>query len=256
MSSKTFLTISKNECLFVYKQILSNSDAKWKSGINLGALGDYGGATSIAIISIEELIKALIVFFDGKGFELRRVKGMDVLFKQHQIRYVIAYTMFVMSLFGDELIKFIMEYREKPQALIAFMEEMKSDKDIFERKMKFYLFRKIIVLRKEFEWFSKADLFRQDGFYCDYDEQLKNPIAISLDDYQIVFQRLEKVRIFGKGIIDAFNSNEEIYNEQIERFRQDFRQKDYYTKIAYSLATLRQTKMSPFDLFKESFIKI
>src|SRR4051812_38270732 len=101
MSSKTFLTIPKKECLEVYKTILKNSDNKWESGKKLADIGDFGGATSFALISVEELIKALIVFLDGKGFEFRSLKGIDTFFKNHKIRYIIAYAMFAMNLFTD-----------------------------------------------------------------------------------------------------------------------------------------------------------
>jgi len=107
MSSKTFVTISKNECLTVYRNVLEHSDQKWESGKQLAKINDFGGATSMAIISVEELVKSLIIFLDGKGFEFRSIKGISTLFDNHQIRYLLAYTMFAMGLFGDELMKFL-----------------------------------------------------------------------------------------------------------------------------------------------------
>ncbi len=255
MSSKTFLTISKKECLIVYRDILENSDKKWDAGKKLADIEEYGGATSMAIISVEELIKALVVFLDGKGFEFRNVKGMDAIFNHHQIRYFLAYAMFVMSLFGEELLKFIGKVRENPNSIIILSEEIKNDKEFFEKNIKFYLFRKMILIKEEFNWFSKVDIFRKEGFYCDYDDQLKNPIKITKEDYYGVFQRLERVKKIGIALIDSFNIQDEKTTEQFDNIKRDFKQKDYYQKIGDSLATMRKTRQSPFDLIKQSFDK-
>ncbi len=246
MSSKTFLTISKKECLVVYKDIIGNSDKKWEAGNLLASHADFGAATSMAIISVEELVKSMVVYLDGKGFEFRSVKGMDTIFKHHQVRYLLAYAMFAMGVFGDELMKFIEKVRQNPNDIIRLNEEMKKDKEEFFRKnMQRYMFRKFIQLRNEFDWFSKVDIFRQDGFYSDYEEQLKNPIKISPDDYGQVIQRLEKVRNVGKGIIEAFENQDEDTQEQFKEIKRDFKQKNYYEKIGNSLTKVRQSRESP-----------
>jgi AbiV family abortive infection protein len=257
MSSKTFLTISKKECLIVYKNILENSDRKWESGKNLAKINDFGGATSMAIISVEEMIKAIVVLLDGKGFEFRNVKGMDVVFNHHQIRYLIAYAMFVMSLLGDELLKFLTRIRENPDEMIKIEEAMKqNEEEFFERNLKHYCFRKLIQLKKEFDWFSQVDIFRQDGFYCGYEEQLKNPISIDSCDYEKVINRLEKVRKVGKELIISFENQEVNFTKPFLRLKKDFKQKKYYKHIEKSLATVRQSRESPFDLIKKKFPKI
>jgi len=252
MSSKTFITISKKECLTVYKNILEHSEQKWESGKQLAKINDFGGATSLAIISVEELVKSLIIFLDGKGFEFRSIKGINTLFENHKIRYLLAYAMFSMGIFGDELMKFLKKTRENPQEILNLIEEKKNNIVSFEKKIKFYALKKIVLLKREFEWFAKVDIFRQDGFYCDYVEQLKNPITISPIDYEQVIVRLEKVRTVGKGIIEAFDTTDEISNEQFAQIKRDFKQKKYYEKFSKALATVRQTRENPFDLIKKN----
>lgn len=253
MSNKTFLTISRKECLVVYREILENSDKKWDASKKLADIGEYGGATSMAIISIEELIKALMVFLDGKGFEFRNVKGMEAIFNHHQIRYFLAFAMFIMCLFGDELLKFIEKLLKDPDGVIKLNEENKKDKDFFYKNMRFYILRKVILIKEEFNWFSNVDVFRQDGFYCDYDDQLKNPIKITKDEYDGVFQRLERVKKVGIALIDGFNEQDELITEQFDIIKCDFKQNDVYKKIADFLAKMRKTRQSPFDLIKQSF---
>lgn len=255
MASKTFLTISKKECSTVYKNILDNSDKKWESGKKLADTGEYGGATSLAIISIEELVKGLIVFIDGQGFDFRRVKGMKSIFENHQIRYLIAFSMFVMGLAGEELVKLVQSFKGRPQELTTLMNKIKTDKEFLRTTGTRYVLKKLVVLKNEFDWFSRVDIFRQDGFYCDYDEQLKNPISITEEDYRHVISRLEKVRLVGKALIDSFDTKDEVYLEHIRKMKRDFKAKRFYDKIGESLATVRQSRESPFDLIKNSMKK-
>lgn len=252
---KTFLTISKKECLVVYKDILENSEKKWEAASKLADMGEFGSATSMAIISVEELIKALILFFDGKGFEFRSVKGMNVIFRHHKVRYFIAYAMFIMSVVGDDLLSFIKIIRKNPKKLITLIDKLKTLKGYIEDYFRPYVLKKIEIFKEEFKWFSRVDIFRQDGFYCDYVEQLKNPIKITQEDYIKVFQRLERVRKIGIAIIDSFNLEDENTVKQIVIMRRDFKQKNIYQKIEEVLNTLRETKQSPFDLVKQSFTK-
>jgi len=248
MSSKTFATISREECLSVYKKILTHSDVKWESGKKLAEMNDAGGAVSLAIISVEELIKAIIIFLDGNGFEFRNVKGMNAFFEQHQIRYILAYAMFAMSLFGEDLLKFIDKVHTNPNEILELNRERKENKSAFDRRIKHYTVKKMVLLKKEFEWFSKIDIFRQDGFYSDYENQLKNPIEINAKDYNEVALRLEKVRMIGKKIIEAFDSADAQIVEQLEKMKNDLKEKKHYEKLGETLLNIRKYKGNPFQL--------
>lgn len=243
------MTISAEECLTVYKQILINADAKWNTANKLAEIGDYGSAVSHIIISIEELMKALLIYFDGKGFQFRRVKGMNTFFKNHQIRYVIAYTLFVMAIFGDELKKFLLKLRENPEDMLRLSKEIK-DEDYFEKKLKIPLLKKLSLLKKEFNWFSDVDLSRQSGFYMDYKEDLKSPLDITSQDYIKFKKNMAKVRKVAKELIDVFEQNAPETELQLINLKKDFRQKDYYSKIENALSKLKASKESPFKLIK------
>ncbi|HLO59215.1 MAG TPA: AbiV family abortive infection protein [Bacteroidales bacterium] len=251
--SKTFLTISKKECLSVYRDILENSEKKWTAASKLAEIGEFGSATSMAIISVEELIKALILFFDGKGFDFRSIKGINVIFRNHKVRYFIAFAMFVVSVLGDDLLKFISEIRKNPKKLVTLLDKLKALHGYIEDYLKPYVEKKIGVFKEEFIWFSNVDIFRQDGFYCDYKEQLKNPIKITNEDYLKVIQRLERVRKIGIVFIDSFNLEDEHTVSQLKITRHDFKRKKIYYQIGEALNLLRETKLSPFDLARQCF---
>jgi AbiV family abortive infection protein len=251
MDNKTFLNISKDECLVVYKEILENSDKRWNSAKLLSENGDYGLGISTSIISIEELIKSIIVLLDGKGFELRKINGMSSFFRNHEIRYVVAYSMFVMSLFGEDLIKILKKIKENPEWIVEVTKDMKSEKDFIEKKLGIYILRRMVTIKNELNWFANVDLFRQEGFYCDYDKLLKTPIRISKNDFDEVIFRLSKVRKIGKGFIQTLETNEEYYVNYFSKLIKDFKEKNHAQKIAKGLEFLKKVKKKPFELIKE-----
>ncbi len=251
MKEKTFVTISKSECLIAYKEILQNSDSKWAASKILARNRDYGTATSLAIISVEEQIKAIVILLDGCGFHFRKVKGIEVLFKHHRLRYFLAYIIFGISVFGDELGKMLLTVKDNPEKIEGYIQEIESNPDLFFKKyIRNKLFKIIISIRKESIWFSKIDIFRQDGFYSDYETTLKNPITISKDDYIQVAKRLDKVRRFGQMLMNAFLDNGESLNEHIKKMQTDFIKKGFYTNIGESITKMNKAKTNPFDLFK------
>lgn len=82
-------------------------------------------ACSFAIISTEELVKAFIVFWDGQGFNFRKIKGMSTIFRNHRIRYFILFLLYVMGLLNDELRKLMSTVIQKPPSVLARYYESK-----------------------------------------------------------------------------------------------------------------------------------
>ena len=249
--NKTFSSLSRQECKIAYKEILCNSDELWESGLLLANSKRYGHATPFLINSVEELVKSLILFFDSEGFQFRQTRGVDIFFRNHQIRYIIAYAMFCMNIFGDELMRFFQKVRENPHEIIRMHQEMKGDENYVEHKLKLYILRKIILLRKEFDWFSQLDIFRQDGFYSNYERELKTPLNINQQDFEQVLIRLDKIRKLAKVLVESFQSTDPSIKENITKLRRDFKQKDYYGKITAALSSIKQDRDGPFQHIKK-----
>lgn len=235
-----------------YKQILENSDDKWETSKELGIKGKYGDAMFSAIVSIEELIKSLIVLFNGRGFEFGQVKGMKRFFKSHQVRHFMAYTMFVINVFSEAVVFFVQKLRANPEEGFGFVNAVIDNEDKAHLKMKDYGMRMFESMAKEFEWFSMLETFRQNGMYVDYQDQLKTPIAISQNQYTELHSRLEKVRNVGLGLVETLNSNEELYIKHFESLRKQFIRDNYYDKIESALTQLG-TVRDPFVAFRLSF---
>ncbi len=256
MANDNFLTISKAKCKEAYIEILKNSDKKWNTSKLIAESGDYGSACSIAIISLEELVKALIVFFDGQGFNFRNIKGMKTLFRNHQVRYFLLFFLFVMGLMKDELVSMMLKIRNKPVSVLSRYISSILGKNRFQDKTKEYVIQKSIELNMEIERFSNVDALRQESLYTDFDGNLKSPVTISREDYEILHFRLSKAREAGKGIINSFETNDESTIGHIENFKKDFAKNGYYKNIENAFKYMNDTRLSPFDAFMKSVFDI
>jgi AbiV family abortive infection protein len=249
MAGNNFLNIPIEECNTAYKKILSNSEATWENADVLANASKYGNAISIHIISIEELIKSLIVFFDGQGFNLRKISGIQIFFKDHKIRHLISYVLFAMGILGDDMIAFLKKCKDNPQKLIALHKEWVNDPGAMER-YKFYILRKFILFREEFEWFARMEFMRQEGFYSDFSGDIKSPLQITKADYDEVIKRMQKVRIAAMWLITSFQNADQSTLDHIQKLKEDFSKKETIEKISAALLNIRKTKGGAFDHVK------
>lgn len=253
MQAKGFQNISQAECLSASASIMASADQKWQSGETLTGSGDYGGAISLSIVSLEEQIKALLLLADGNGFQFRRVKGMDAFFSNHCLRYIVAYYIFVMAVLGEDIFRFVLKLRDNPNKMKEMITLYKEDKEIMYKKAGMYLMRKIIQLSYEMEWFSQIDLFRQDGFYSDYDGTLKTPIVITQKTYVETMERLIRVRFAANEIMLVLKNPDETFTQELSKLHAQFSHDDMYTKLSSGLQMVRKTKHDPFSFMKEWF---
>jgi hypothetical protein len=197
------------------------------------------------IISIEELIKGIIVFFDGQGFQLRDIKGVDVFFKDHKIRYFLSYTLFVMGIIGDDLIGLLKRVKEDPQKLVQWHKQFIQEENSLEKHYKSYLLRKLVLLKREYEWFGKIDFLRQDGFYSGLKDEIKTPVDIPKEQYDEVIKRMQKVWAAGHWLIQSFETADDSLKDHIANLKQSFTNK-FGPKIAEGLAAIRRSGVGPF----------
>ncbi len=249
--SKKFSELTMMECAEAYKDMYASAESEWEAGKQLAAVGKYGNATSLLIISIEEYVKSLLIFFDSKGFHFRNTKGVAVFFRNHQIRYVIAFVMCVMNLFGKEMKKALLWLKANPHEVNMLHQRIKDNDQFFEQMFAYYMKRKLVYILQEFAWFKNADLFRQEGFYCDYKDFLKTPLQLTEKEFNEIYVRLAKVKDVGKFLIQGLESNDLSVQEQITILKNDFRTKQYYQKISRALEALSKSKQNPFTFIEQ-----
>ncbi|HJV19176.1 MAG TPA: AbiV family abortive infection protein [Sediminibacterium sp.] len=241
------------ECISASAAIMISADQKWESGRTLAEKGDFGCATSLAIVSLEEQIKALLLLVDGQGFQFRKIKGMHAFFQNHSIRYIIAYYIFVMAVFGEDFFRFIYRLRDNPDHMKEMVSLYQTDKEVMHKKMDRYMMRKIIQLSNEMEWFSRIDIFRQDGFYSDYDVELKTPLIITKEQYIETMERLIRVRFAANEMMRALSNPEKEFSDELEKMQQKLVQDEMYSKIGDGIAMVSRNRKDPFAFMKEWF---
>lgn len=196
--------ITKDVCREVYPHILKNSEDNWNAGKLLARHHLYGQALSLVLISIEELIKGTIVEMDGVGFELRSSRGFKRFFKEHGIRYYIAFILLGIYVFAEDLVKELEKMIKDPNYLKK-IESLIEDKDLILSKADDYMLEKAMIMEMELPFFTSLEKHRQRGFYCDYESGLRSPDHVDETFYNECIAKLTKVRSIGKGIGLMFN---------------------------------------------------
>jgi AbiV family abortive infection protein len=257
MSSKRFPDLSEEECMAEYPAIIDQAEKHWSTALLVAeAHQNYGLGISTMIISMEELIKAMILFADAHGFEFRKVKGMALIFRNHQIRYLIMYIGFIMGIFGDELKKLMLHIIKDPRRWLEISRLIKNNDSEEQKKLTNYVFRKFVVLRSEYRWFKKIDALRQSGLYSDFNDSLKRPSDLSKEDFDYVLERLGKVKTICLAFIDAItNIPDPQVLKVLDDLRADTKAAKRYDQLASWLVILKKHKYDAFTAF-HSAVKV
>jgi AbiV family abortive infection protein len=253
MNYRTFTNISQEECQQYYPKTLENAQRKWQASEDIAASGDYGTAVSLAIVSIEELVKTVILSLDSNGFRFRKIRGVETLFRNHQIRYFVSYLMFIINIIGEEFVSIIKKYVDNPEQFEIDFKNIKDDEEAFYKRIEPYLKEKIKMVKTELDWFAKIDLFRQDGFYSDFQDVYKDPIHISHEQYLEVIGRLRKVRMSCLMVIE-FNKTNDSSSETMVMVQNSLNKANAYNNIAGLLKIVKTAdRKDPFFLVRKYY---
>jgi len=251
MASKPLNTLSQDECSDYYDILVKNAKSQWDIADTLSAAGQYGAATSHLLISIEESMKSIIVFMDTQGYTFRHIKGIDAIFRNHRIRFFIAYIMFAIGLIGEDFIKLLGKIKKNPGLADEYV-KLFTGKEEMPLELKYYLLRKMILLKNEKELFKKADLFRQIGFYADYNAEAHSPQDMTQETYNTIYERMLKVKKFTASLIKAYSPSDETMKKLIANNKKIFNENKFYSLIERGLLKAKNTKDSPFDLLNDN----
>lgn len=226
MNKADFMNISQEECLIVYKQVLDRSERKFKSAELVAKDGDYESATSLLIVSNEELLKGLILYLSGQGFRLRSIQGIKSLFANHKLRYLFALVLSVFSIAMNEMQFYIRKVLDDHDFLLEF----NPDTPEFKANLKKYFSDKLLDIKKEVLFFSAMDKSRQHGFYSDYKDGI---ITISEAQYLEFHDKIKRLNAFVYMLIDVFKIEHLPIKKQLERMKNGFNTKrlTYFNKL-------------------------
>jgi AbiV family abortive infection protein len=240
--SKSFMSLSKSECLVAYKNLLHNADEVYSDALTLAEKSSYGRATSLLILSMEETMKAYVLHLDGNGFQFRlKVKGISNLFNNHTLRYPLAMMLSIMHIFIKDFKRILTKARENPHEIL----KNKIDKKHMNQKLIEYLVRKLPVVITEIVWFSQAEIYRQKGFYVDYVDGLETPLSVNKEQYEDIKLRIDSLREISSSFWDVFDIKDTEYQKQIIALKQRFVEEDWYGRIGDLIGKFRAQESNP-----------
>jgi AbiV family abortive infection protein len=243
MENRSLLNISSKECLEVYQEVLLNAERLWQTGETLKEAGVYSQAISSSIISIEELIKALVLVLDGSGFEFRNAKGVGRFFTDHKIRHFTAFLLSGLYVFGDDALTFFLAAKKNPLKLLSLTALMKLDREQFDLKVKAYFQKRLGFLLEELDWFADMEKMRQNGFYYDY---ANNPLTIDESKYMETIEKLQRVRKAGLLLINSYSKIESENMDAFKGMLKSLKQNEIYKHLSTAILKTGKNKADPF----------
>lgn len=162
---KNFLNVSAVESKKLHRPIYFNSKKlRWEATM-LAEHESYSTAASLMILSIEELIKAILVLLHSEGYKVYRLDEANKFFKDHAIRHRLA------------------QFIETGLSLLEVGESwshVKSNDNLSSTFFKYFDMGKMIItsFKNSKDRLMKLEEFnslKNLGFYVDFKDELKEP---------------------------------------------------------------------------------
>jgi AbiV family abortive infection protein len=248
MAHLNFLSLKKEECIIEANKIHMNADEKWNSALILAKNKDFGSASSLLIISVEEYIKSLIVLLDGKGFGFRLVPGIGNIFRSHDQRLILAFLMFVMSILTEEFIENLQNFKIKHKEE-SLRRNTNHNPNVIPDFISKILQNITPKITDSFNWFKNIEDFRQQGFYSDFD----NNDSKSENHYHLTLSKLATVKYMCKSLTTLIESDRNEDKEKIEQLKLELVKGNFTENLGVGLNKLKMSKKNAFQLVNELF---
>jgi AbiV family abortive infection protein len=195
MKKQSFLDLSPTECGKYYPVCIENGKNHFHVATLIAAMRQYGMAISHMVLGSEELLKGMVLLMDYKGFDIRKIQGINRIFWNHRARHAVLKEAFSVWLVVSSILQKGPSFRN---FLISALGGISN-----------------------YYWWRQADDMKNRGLYVDFQDILLDPASIRKEEYQ---NTLRHVMVFEREV-DAFiislNSiNEFELKELLELFRQ------------------------------------
>lgn len=183
---KGFENLTKGECLTLVPLMHKNSAILLQTARQASQEGNFGVARSLVVLGSEEYIKGAILFLNGIGVNLFRIKEIRKALNSHKQRHQVAMLFRLFQLW--ETFKDLEEY--KPKKL--FKKDWLNDAySLIEQAA-------IIILPfgslvNSMEWWDKADGYKNAGFYVDYFNGPVVPQDVSEQEFKTALRTVEEL---------------------------------------------------------------
>lgn len=247
MVEKSIMNFSRSECLKASKEALKKSRQGFIAAEVLAKTEDYDHASALLITSNENLIKGFILYMDGIGFSFRTIKGMNSLYNNHKLRYLLGFLLSVFSIFERDLKLLLLKCVRNPKLASQF----KFDDPAIMTWLKDYILKRTLQIKAEVEFFSKLDRTRQQGVYSDFDHAAEL-ITISPQKYKELHIKIASLNSIIYMIMGAFtNFPDDEIKKYFQKLKVDFKKK-YNQHIEILLSKINKSNVKSYETMQEA----
>ncbi|MDP3946530.1 MAG: AbiV family abortive infection protein [Lutibacter sp.] len=194
----TFNTLSIEKSKYVDNAIFKNARQLKKDALLIAnTYKSFASATSLLILSSEEIIKAILILLRSEGYKIYDIKGANKFFKDHKIRHEIAQLIEM----GAGLFDVASKWEDRKPNKIAKTNIKWLDKmvngvfDIVEAS------KPLIDSAKRIEILESFNELKNNGLYVDYKNEIIEPhIAVNQLSYNNTKEIVDRVFRFYKGL--------------------------------------------------------
>ena len=220
MQEVTFINLSKAKSKDLNINIFENAKRlKSDSSVLVDVNKSYSSASSLLILSSEEVIKAILVLLHSHGYRVYLLKDAKGFFKNHEIRHSLQMLIETgMSLFDT----------------IDNWENRKLKKQIPNTKKKWlnntlqflsdaaFVLSNVSTAINRIEGIKKFNDLKNAGFYVDYRNEILIPQkTVNKEDYNSILDTSNRLIIFYKQLRILFHPSirKHLSNDKIEEIK-------------------------------------
>ena len=220
MQEVTFINLSKKDSRDLNIDIFENAKRlKSDSSVLVDVNKSYSSASSLLILSSEEVIKAILVLLHSHGYRVYLLKDAKGFFKNHEIRHSLQMLIETgMSLFDT----------------IDNWENRKLKKQISNTKKKWlnntlqflsdaaFVLSNVSTAINRIEGIKKFNDLKNAGFYVDYRNEILIPQkTVNKEDYNSILDTSNRLIIFYKQLRILFHPSitKHLSNDKIEEIK-------------------------------------
>ncbi len=215
---------------------MANADRHFRIAQLLASTNEYGNAVAHIILGSEERVKAIFLFLEGKGMQLRSIKGVKNIFSTHDARHSLIKEFFSVWL----VIRPVIHRLEGNQTSeIKLRPEFKSSKFLDGLLTAVQIGYGLYNGYMNYQWWDKADALKQQGFYVDYAGKPVAPDFITKADYDHAYQQATSLQ---SELQEFIQKLEDCSIEEMKEFQTLFTQANFKEQIEESLKRGSRTK--------------
>lgn len=227
--AKSFMNLSPKECLDCYQEVLANADRHLNIAEMLNQNGEYGVGISHLVLGSEELIKGLILYYEGVGIELRKIKGVKRFFSEHKIRHMASSTFFIITFFMRPIMNIGRNIKDalhdrKTYEELGDIERAILDHDEVrvEALADEIAANNQLVVEACLNFWEEADMYKNRGFYVDFEDVLMLPSQVTKNEYDLA---LKSVILFKNECVNLISLTQKLTEDDkdiiLKKLRKD-----------------------------------